>query len=46
MKFDKFQSIIEFNRKNQDKMADIVRDFYFQMGMNYEKELLNIMHKY
>lgn len=43
MKFDKFQSIIEFNRKNQDKMADIVRDFYFQMGMNYEKELLNIM---
>lgn len=43
MKFDKFQSIVEYNRKNQEKIAASVRDFYFKMGMNYEKDLLNIM---
>ncbi len=43
MKFDKFQVIVEYNRKHQDEMASKVRDFYFQMGMNYEKDLLNIM---
>lgn len=43
MKFDKFQSIVEYNRKNQEKITAVVRDFYYKMGMNYEKELLNIM---
>lgn len=43
MKFEKFQTIIEFNRRNQDVIAEKVRDFYFKMGMNYEKDLLNIM---
>ena len=43
MKFDKFQSIVEYNRKNREKITAVVRDFYYKMGMNYEKELLNIM---
>lgn len=43
MKFDKFRTIVEFNRKNQERMAANVRDFYFKLGMNYEKDLLNIM---
>lgn len=43
MKFDKFQAIVSFNRKNQEKMTSSVRDFYHKMGMNYEKDLLNIM---
>ena len=43
MKFDKFQSIVEFNRKHQDAIAVKVKDFYFKMGMNYDKDLLNIM---
>lgn len=43
MKFDKFQAIVEFNRRNQDSIAAKVSDFYFKMGMNYEKDLLNIM---
>lgn len=43
MKFDKFQTIVEFNRRNQEKITAKVRDFYFKMGMNYEKDLLNIM---
>ena len=30
-------------RKNQEKITAVVRDFYYKMGMNYEKELLNIM---
>lgn len=43
MKFEKFRIIVDYNRKNQDKMTAKVRDFYFKMGMNYEKDLLNIM---
>lgn len=43
MKFDKFQAIVEFNRKNQENIAASVKDFYFKMRMNYEKDLLNIM---
>ncbi len=43
MKFDKFQTIVNFNRKNQDNMTACVRDFYHRIGMNYEKDLLNIM---
>lgn len=43
MRFDKFQAIVEFNRHNQENIAAKVRDFYFKMGMNYEKDLLNIM---
>lgn len=43
MNFDKFQTIVGFNRKNQDSIAANVRDFYFKMGVNYEKDLLNIM---
>ena len=43
MKFDKFQSIVKFNCKQQEYIADKVRDFYFKMGVNYEKDLLNIM---
>lgn len=43
MKFDKFQKIVEFNRRNQENIAAKVKDFYFKMGMNYEKDLLNIM---
>lgn len=36
--------IIDNNyRKNQEKITAVVRDFYYKMGMNYEKELLNIM---
>ncbi len=43
MKFEKFRTILEYNRKNQDFISDKVRDFYYKMGMNYEKDLLNIM---
>lgn len=43
MQFEKFQSIIDFNRKNQEIIASKVKDFYFKMGMNYEKDLLNLM---
>ena len=43
MKFEKFQSIVKFNCKQQEYIADKVRDFYFKMGVNYEKDLLNIM---
>lgn len=43
MKFDKFQAIVRYNRQNQEDIAAKVRDFYFKMGMNYEKDLLNIM---
>ena len=32
MKFEKFQTIIEFNRRNQETVAEKVRDFYFKMG--------------
>ena len=43
MRFEKFRSILEYNRKNQNDIAAKVRDFYFQMNMNYEKDLLNLM---
>lgn len=43
MRFEKFRSILEYNRKNQNDIASKVRDFYFQMNMNYEKDLLNLM---
>lgn len=43
MRFDKFQTIVKFNNENQENIASRVRDFYFKMGMNYEKDLLNIM---
>ena len=43
MKFSKFQKIVEFNRRNQEDIAGKVGDFYHKIGMNYEKDLLNIM---
>lgn len=43
MRFEKFQTILEFNCRNQESIVSKVRDFYFKMGMNYEKDLLNIM---
>lgn len=43
MKFEKFRSILEYNCKNQNDISAKVRDFYFQMNMNYDKDLLNLM---
>lgn len=43
MRFEKFRSILEYNYKNQNDISAKVRDFYFQMNMNYDKDLLNLM---
>ena len=43
MRFEKFRSILDYNGKNQNDIAVRVRDFYFQMNMNYDKDLLNLM---
>lgn len=43
MKFERFQNIIEYNCRNQLKMKNCVREFYFQMNMDYERELPNLM---
>lgn len=46
MRFEKFRSIIEYNRKNQKNVADKVRDFYKKMNVDYEKDLLNLTAVY
>lgn len=43
MRFERFQNVIEYNKKNQERIASKVRNFYFQMNMDYEKDLLNLM---
>lgn len=43
MRFERFQNIIEYNRKNQKNIAERVREFYVQMNMDYERDLLNLM---
>lgn len=43
MRFEKFKRIVEYNRENQEFITAKVRDFYYKLGMNYEKDLLNIM---
>lgn len=43
MRFEKFRSILEYNCRHQNDIAEKVRDFYFQMNMSYERDLLNLM---
>jgi Zn-dependent peptidase ImmA (M78 family) len=43
MKFERFQNIIEYNRRNQEEITKKVRELYSQMDMDYERDLLNMM---
>ena len=42
MKFERFQNVIEYNRKKQEEVAEKVRNFYSQMNLDYEKDVLNL----
>lgn len=41
MKFEKFRLVVENNKKNQASVYEKVKDFYSQMGMEYETDLLS-----
>lgn len=43
MNFEKFKTIIDYNAANQGRFEEKVRRLYFQMNMNYEKDLLNLI---
>lgn len=43
MRFERFQSIIEYNRKNQEAIEQRVQHFFHQMNMDYERDMLNMM---
>lgn len=42
MKFDRFRSIVEFNKANMSKVTDSIRDFYSSVRIDCDGAILNI----
>lgn len=42
MKFERFRSIVEFNKANMNKVTDSIRDFYSSVGIDSDGTILNI----
>lgn len=43
MQIDRFKKIIRYSKNNRDGMEAKIRDFYAHVGMNADKEFLNLM---
>lgn len=42
MNFERFRKIIEYDKKNQMELVQKAKDFYYQMGLDYDKDILNL----